>query len=188
MADKDQSFNDFIGAAETLIRDGWTSAGNIILHGGSAGGLLVGTTVMRRPELFKGVIADVPFVDVLETMLDADLPLTPPEWPEWGNPLNQWMPNADWAIFHQHRWSKTGLILVFLQPLVLQIRESHIGSRTMDSSSSGNCRGGHFSCNTELNAGHGGPSGRYTGLDDIARIYQVVIKLFDLPKEAPYAI
>ena len=145
MADKDQSFNDFIGAAETLIRDGWTSAGNIILHGGSAGGLLVGTTVMRRPELFKGVIADVPFVDVLETMLDADLPLTPPEWPEWGNPIESTMPNADWATFHQRRWSKIGPSLYSCNRWAHRSTSNVLGTRTMDSSSSGNCRRGAIS-------------------------------------------
>ena len=94
MADKDKSFDDFVGAAESLIRDGYTSAGHIIIHGGSAGGLLVGAVAMRRPELFRGVIADVPFVDVLKTMLDADLPLTPPEWPEWGIRSNLKMQNV----------------------------------------------------------------------------------------------
>ena len=189
MADKDQSFNDFIGAAETLIRDGWTSAGNIILHGGSAGGLLVGTTVMRRPELFKGVIADVPFVDVLETMLDADLPLTPPEWPEWGNPIESM--DAKRRLGH---FSPTQMVENRPYPCILATagltdpRVTYWEPARWIHRLQAIAEGGPFLLYTELNAGHGGPSGRYAGLDDIARIYQVVVQLFDLPKEAPYAI
>ncbi len=189
MTDKDQSFNDFIGAAETLIRDGWTSAGNIILHGGSAGGLLVGTTVMRRPELFRGVIADVPFVDVLETMLDADLPLTPPEWPEWGNPIESM--DAKRRLGHL---SPTQMVEKRPYPCILATagltdpRVTYWEPARWIHRLQAIAEGGPFLLYTELNAGHGGPSGRYAGLHDIARIYQAVIKLFDLPKEAPYAI
>ncbi len=84
---KENTFGDCIAAAEALITDGWTGTGRIALHGGSAGGMLVGAVTNRRPELFHAAVADVPFVDVLNTMLDPDLPLTPPEWPEWGNPI-----------------------------------------------------------------------------------------------------
>src|SRR5690606_22150935 len=84
---KPNSFGDFIAAAETLIAEGYTAPGRIVAEGGSAGGLLVGAVANMRPDLFAGIIANVPFVDVLNTMLDASLPLTPPEWPEWGNPL-----------------------------------------------------------------------------------------------------
>jgi oligopeptidase B len=78
---------DFIAAAERLIDLGWTRPGRIAIHGGSAGGLLVGAVANLRPELWAAVLADVPFVDTLNTMSDEDLPLTPPEWPLWGNPL-----------------------------------------------------------------------------------------------------
>ncbi|MEK9604752.1 MAG: prolyl oligopeptidase family serine peptidase, partial [Gammaproteobacteria bacterium] len=189
MADKDKSFDDFIGAAETLIRDGWTSAGNIILHGGSAGGLLVGATVMRRPELFKGVIADVPFVDVLETMLDADLPLTPPEWPEWGNPIESM--DAKRRLGH---FSPTRLVEKRPYPCILATagltdpRVTYWEPARWIHRLQAIAEGGPFLLYTELNAGHGGPSGRYAGLDDIARIYQAVIQLFGLPKEAPHAL
>ena len=189
MADKDKSFDDFIGAAETLIRDGWTSAGNIILHGGSAGGLLVGATVMRRPELFKGVIADVPFVDVLETMLDADLPLTPPEWPEWGNPIESM--DAKRRLGH---FSPTRLVDKRPYPCILATagltdpRVTYWEPARWIHRLQAIAEGGPFLLYTELNAGHGGPSGRYAGLDDIARIYQAVIQLFGLPKEAPHAL
>ncbi|GAA0657196.1 oligopeptidase B [Sphingomonas insulae] len=81
------TFNDFVDVAQGLIAAGWTSAGRIATAGRSAGGELMGAIVNSHPELWGAVIADVPFVDVLNTMLDADLPLTPGEWPEWGNPI-----------------------------------------------------------------------------------------------------
>lgn len=84
---KTNTFTDFIAAAETLIELGYTSKQRIVAEGGSAGGLLMGAVTNMRPDLWAGVIAEVPFVDVLNTMLDETLPLTPPEWPEWGNPI-----------------------------------------------------------------------------------------------------
>jgi len=83
---KKRTFEDFIASTEKLIEEKYTSKGNIVICGGSAGGLLVGTVINERPELFKAAIAHVPFVDVLNTMLDETLPLTPCEFKEWGNP------------------------------------------------------------------------------------------------------
>ncbi len=84
---KPNSFSDFIAAGEHLAAQDFTDRGRIVAHGGSAGGLLMGAVANMAPDLFAGIIAEVPFVDVLNTMLDASLPLTPPEWPEWGNPI-----------------------------------------------------------------------------------------------------
>jgi oligopeptidase B len=84
---KKNTFTDFIAAGEFLVREGFTAKGMIAAHGGSAGGMLVGAVVNMRPDLFGAIVAEVPFVDVLNTMCDETLPLTPPEWPEWGNPL-----------------------------------------------------------------------------------------------------
>lgn len=84
---KKNTFNDFITVATGLINLGYTSHGRIVAHGGSAGGMLMGTIANMAPELFGGIIADVPFVDVLTTICDPSLPLTPPEWTEWGNPI-----------------------------------------------------------------------------------------------------
>jgi oligopeptidase B len=81
------TFTDFIAAAETLIADGYAARDKIVAEGGSAGGMLMGAIANMRPELWAGVLAIVPFVDVLNTMSDDTLPLTPPEWPEWGNPI-----------------------------------------------------------------------------------------------------
>ncbi len=84
---KRNTFTDYIAAGEHLAKEGFTSRGNIIGHGGSAGGMLMGAAANMAPDLFMGLIAEVPFVDVMATMLDASLPLTPPEWHEWGNPI-----------------------------------------------------------------------------------------------------
>ena len=84
---KQNTFKDFIACGEYLIGEGYSSRGKIISHGGSAGGMLMGAVMNMAPDLFGGCIAAVPFVDVLTTMLDDTLPLTPPEWPEWGNPI-----------------------------------------------------------------------------------------------------
>ncbi|MFK7973535.1 MAG: S9 family peptidase [Rickettsiaceae bacterium] len=83
---KKRTFNDFIATADALIQQNYTSSGNIAIAGGSAGGMLIGNVINQRPELFKAAIAHVPFVDVLNTMLDDTLPLTPGEYKEWGNP------------------------------------------------------------------------------------------------------
>jgi oligopeptidase B len=84
---RENTFNDFVDVAKALVADGWTKAGKIAIAGRSAGGELMGAVVNSDPELWGAVIADVPFVDVLNTMLDESLPLTPGEWPEWGNPI-----------------------------------------------------------------------------------------------------
>ena len=87
MQNKMNTFNDFIDSCEYLTDQGYTSKGNIAANGGSAGGLLIGAVTNMRPDLFKAIIIDVPFVDVINTMSDDTLPLTPPEWEEWGNPI-----------------------------------------------------------------------------------------------------
>ncbi|WP_428374954.1 S9 family peptidase [Lichenicoccus sp.] len=86
-AQKPNSFTDFIACAEHLVEHGLADPTRIVAQGGSAGGLLMGAVANLRPELFAGIIAQVPFVDMLNTMSDLSLPLTPPEWPEWGNPI-----------------------------------------------------------------------------------------------------
>ena len=87
LATKTNTFNDYVDAGRALVELGWTARGKVVAHGGSAGGLLVGAALNQDPTLFGAVIGAVPFVDVLATMSDGELPLTPPEWPEWGNPV-----------------------------------------------------------------------------------------------------
>lgn len=84
---KTNTFDDFVAAARGLIAERYTAKGRIVAQGGSAGGMLMGAVANRAGDVFGGIVAEVPFVDVLNTMLDATLPLTPPEWPEWGNPI-----------------------------------------------------------------------------------------------------
>jgi oligopeptidase B len=84
---KPNTFTDFIACAEHLCAEGYGRPGRIVAYGGSAGGMLMGAVANLAPALWAGIVAAVPFVDVLNTMSDASLPLTPPEWPEWGNPL-----------------------------------------------------------------------------------------------------
>ncbi|MGZ3362019.1 MAG: S9 family peptidase, partial [Xanthobacteraceae bacterium] len=93
LAKKTNTFTDFIAASEYLSKNGWCAPGTIVAEGRSAGGTLIGAIGNMRPDLYAGLIAGVPFVDVLNTMLDETLPLTPPEWPEWGDP------NRDAAAF-----------------------------------------------------------------------------------------
>ena len=83
------TFKDFIACAEHLIKEKYTNNKGITIEGRSAGGLLVGASMTLRPELFRTVIAGVPFVDVLNTMCDPSIPLTTPEWEQWGNPNQQ---------------------------------------------------------------------------------------------------
>ncbi len=85
--ERTNTFNDFVDVANHLVDEGYGSEGRIAISGASAGGTLMGAVVNQAPELWGAVVTQVPFVDVLNTMLNADLPLTPPEWPEWGNPI-----------------------------------------------------------------------------------------------------
>jgi oligopeptidase B len=87
LARKPNTFGDFITATRHLVAQGFVAARRAVAQGGSAGGMLIGAVANMRPDLYAGMIAEVPFVDVLNTMLDDTLPLTPPEWPEWGNPI-----------------------------------------------------------------------------------------------------
>jgi oligopeptidase B len=87
LARKPNTFGDFVAATKHLVAEGFIAPDRVVAQGGSAGGMLIGAVANARPDLYAGMIAEVPFVDVLNTMLDDTLPLTPPEWPEWGNPI-----------------------------------------------------------------------------------------------------
>ncbi|MEC8099523.1 MAG: prolyl oligopeptidase family serine peptidase [Pseudomonadota bacterium] len=184
-AKKTNSFEDFAAAARALIARGWTTPGNITIHGGSAGGLLVGATVNLAPELFRAAVAEVPFVDVLTTMLDDTLPLTPPEWPEWGNPIES---ATDYAtikayapyenireIDYPHILATGGLTdprVTYWEPAkwVARLR----AQRTDD---------GLTLLRTEMTAGHGGKAGRFNQLHEVAFVYAFVIFVHAVLKE-----
>jgi oligopeptidase B len=171
------TFTDFIDAAEHLIADGWTTRGNIVANGGSAGGMLMGAVANMAPELFLAIIADVPFVDVLNTMLDKELPLTPPEWPEWGNPIES---AEDFAIIrsyspydnveakaYPHIFAFGGLTdprVTYWEPAkwVARLRERKADDNVV-------------MLKINMDAGHGGASGRFEALKELAIDYAFAV-------------
>jgi oligopeptidase B len=173
------TFRDFIAAGEHLVAAGLTLRGNIVANGGSAGGMLMGAVANMAPDLFLGIIADVPFVDVLNTMLDKELPLTPPEWPEWGNPLaspeeferiRAYSPydNVE-AKAYPHIFAYGGLTdprVTYWEPAkwVAKLREHATGDRLV-------------LLKTNMEAGHGGASGRFEQLKEIALDYAFALKV-----------
>ncbi len=179
---KANTFNDFIAAAERLIQDGYTSAGKIVAEGGSAGGLLVGVAANIRPELWAGVIAEVPFVDALNTMLDDTLPLTPPEWPEWGNPLDSaehFMLIASYAPYERVRAQAYPpmLVLAGLTDPRVTYWEPAKWVAKLRATATGNAP---IYLKTNMGAGHGGPSGRFERIKETALSYAFALRVVGL--------
>jgi len=184
LAQKPTTFSDFVAVARELVRSGWTSSEQLAIRGGSAGGLLMGAVMNLAPELFRCVVADVPFVDVLTTMLDASLPLTVGEWEEWGNPdasatayrtMKSYSPydnvvatNVDGTPrVYPHLFASGGLNdprVGFWEPTkwVLKIRDANPENVAY--------------LKTEMGAGHGGPSGRYDAWRDEAQVLAWTLK------------
>jgi len=172
-AKKTNSFDDFAASARALIDAGYTGVKRIVGHGGSAGGMLMGAVANRAGELFAGIVAEVPFVDVLNTMLDDSLPLTPPEWPEWGNPIES---AADFRTILSYSpydnvaakdypavLAMGGLTdprVTYWEPAkwIARLRPTMTG-------------GGPVLLRTNMGAGHGGASGRFNRLDEVAIAY-----------------
>ena len=167
------TFNDFIAAAETLIQLGYTSKGRLVAEGGSAGGMLMGAIANMRPDLWAGVIAEVPFVDVLNTMLDATLPLTPPEWPEWGNPIERaedYRRIAAYAPYEQVEAKDYPSILVIAgltDPRVTYWEPAKWVAKLRDTKTDSN----PLYFKTHMGAGHGGASGRFERIKETALSY-----------------
>ncbi|MGU3317272.1 S9 family peptidase [Sphingomonas sp. M6A6_1c] len=171
------TFNDFVDVAKGLIDAGWTSAGRIATAGRSAGGELMGAIVNSDPELWGAVIADVPFVDVLNTMLDADLPLTPGEWPEWGNPIE------DRAAFELIRSYSPydnvvaqGYPPMFISgglndPRVTYWEPAKWAAKLRATKTDDNV----LLLKTNMGAGHGGKSGRFESLREAAEEHAFVL-------------
>lgn len=181
MMTKKNTFSDFITAARHLVAEGFTSDGNIVAQGGSAGGMLMGTIANMAPELFRGIIAEVPFVDVLNTMLDDTLPLTPPEWPEWGNPIaskeafdyiRSYSPYDNVSAQHYPNLLAVGGLtdprVTYWEPAkwVARLREL----RTNDNL---------LLFKTQMGAGHGGSPGRFDRLKEVALVYAFGLMVAD---------
>lgn len=172
------SFTDFNAAAEALIGCGLARAGRIVAYGGSAGGLLVGAAMNLRPDLYAGVIAAVPFVDMLNTMSDPTLPLTPPEWPEWGDPITDpaaYDRIAAYSPYDNVSAKPYPAVLAtggLSDPRVTYWEPAKWIARLRAASTSGRAALLHLN----LDAGHGGASGRYAALDEIALEYAFALK------------
>jgi oligopeptidase B len=175
---KSNTFHDFIAAGEMLASENFTSRGQIVCNGGSAGGLLVGAVVNMAPDLFAGAIADVPFVDVLNTILDDTLPLTPGEWSQWGNPIESkeaynWIAgyspydNVE-AKAYPHMLITAGVSdprVTYWEPAkwVAKLREFKVDDNIL-------------MLRTNMTSGHFGKSGRFAALEDSARTYAFALK------------
>lgn len=171
------TFNDFIDVARGLIDHGFTVAGKISASGGSAGGELMGAVINQAPELFGAVVADVPFVDVLATMLDESLPLTPGEWPEWGNPIE------DEAAFHLIRsyspydqvaaqaYPPLMVTAGLNDPRVTYWEPAKWVARLRELKTDSNA----LIFKTNMGAGHGGKSGRFESLKEAAEEFAFLL-------------
>ena len=178
---KKNTFTDFIAAAEHLIERRYARAGNIVAQGGSAGGLLVGAVTNMRPDLWAGVIGQVPFVDVINTMSDTSLPLTPPEWPEWGNPIED--PEAydymfSYSPYDQVRPQAYPAVLAtggLSDPRVTYWEPEKWVARLRPATTSGK----PVLLKINMEAGHGGASGRFDYLKEVAHDYAFAIWAVD---------
>jgi oligopeptidase B len=179
LAAKENTFRDFIAAAEHLIAEGYTSAGRIVAQGRSAGGMLMGVVANRRPDLFAGILAEVPFVDVLNTMCDASLPLTPPEWAEWGNPID------DAAAYRRMRgYCPYSNVARQAYPNILAIagltdpRVTYWEpAKWIAKLRALKVNGSLALLHTVMEAGHGGAPGRFARLDEVALSYAFALKV-----------
>ena len=159
---KANTFTDFVACAEHLVAQGWTRADRLIARGGSAGGLLMGAVANIAPQAFGGIVAQVPFVDALTSILDPSLPLTVPEWEEWGDPLH----DAD-VYAYMKAYSPYENVRDRIYPPILAVTSLH-DTRVLFREPAkwiarlrATARGGPFLLKTEMTAGHGGRSGRY---------------------------
>ncbi|CAI3789544.1 Protease 2 [Pseudomonas sp. MM227] len=182
---KGNTFSDFIACAEHLIEQGLTRAEQLVISGGSAGGLLIGAVLNQRPELFQGAVAEVPFVDVLNTMLDPDLPLTVTEYDEWGNPQDPEVharikAYAPYENVTAQAYPHVLVIAGYNDSRVQYWEAAKWVARLRARKTDDNL----LLLKTELGAGHGGMSGRYQGLRDVALEYAFVLKALGTPKQS----
>ncbi len=187
---KENTFHDFLSVARYLIAENYTAAGKIVAHGGSAGGMLMGVIANRAPELFAAIVAEVPFVDVLSTMLDDSLPLTPPEWPEWGNPLESPEAYARIAAYSPYDNVRAQayppmLVLAGLSdPRVTYWEPAKWVAKLRALKTDDN----PLYLKTNMAAGHGGAAGRFERLKEVALIYAFILKMVDRADTAPMGL
>lgn len=161
------------------MAEGYTSHDRIVAEGGSAGGMLMGAVANMAPEAFGGIVAAVPFVDVLNTMLDDTLPLTPPEWPEWGNPIvsrEDYDTIAAYSPYDNVDAKEYPPILALAgltDPRVTYWEPAKWVARLRDRKKGGN----PVLLKTNLDAGHAGASGRFSRLEEKALTYAFVLKV-----------
>jgi oligopeptidase B len=176
MMKKMNTFTDFINSAEYLIKNKYTSSDRLVIQGGSAGGLLMGAVTNMRPDLFKAVVAQVPFVDVLNTMLDASLPLTTSEYIEWGNP------NEKAAYDYMKQYSPYDNVGRKNYPSMLvkvSLNDSQVpyweGAKLVARIRSMKTDNNPLLLKANMGAGHGGSSGRYDYLHEVAFDYAYML-------------
>ncbi len=176
MMQKLNTFHDFIDCADYLVKNRFTSSDRLVIQGGSAGGLLVGAVVNMRPDLFKAVVAQVPFVDVMNTMLDASLPLTTSEWIEWGNPNNK--ADFDYMV----RYSPYDNVKAQKYPSMLvqvSLNDSQVpyweGTKLVAKLRATKADSNVLLLKANMGAGHGGSSGRYDALRETAFTYSYML-------------
>ena len=176
---KTNTFTDFIAAARHLVAENFTSHDRIVAQGGSAGGMLMGAIVNMAPDAFGGIIAEVPFVDVLTTMLDDTLPLTPPEWPEWGNPIASEKDYKTIAAYSPYDnvaalpYPPILAVAGLTDPRVTYWEPAKWIARIRERSPAGNPA--LFRIN--MDSGHAGASGRFSRLEEIAYVYAFALKV-----------
>jgi oligopeptidase B len=159
---KKNTFTDFIACARHLVRQGWTSSDRLVARGGSAGGLLMGAVANMAPEAFAGLVAQVPFVDALTTILDPSLPLTVTEWEEWGDPLHDPEVYAYMKSYTPYE-NVTGQVYppIFALTGLNDTRVTYHEPAKWIARLRSAAKGGPFLLKTQMEAGHGGRSGRY---------------------------
>ncbi|MEM1105013.1 MAG: S9 family peptidase [Pseudomonadota bacterium] len=179
---KENTFTDYISVARHLVSEGYGYAGGIVGQGGSAGGLLMGAVANMAPDLFAGIIAAVPFVDVLNTMSDDSLPLTPPEWPEWGNPLVDeaaYDTIAAYSPYDQVADRPYPPMLItggLSDPRVTYWEPAKWAAKLRREAP----EAGPYFLRINMEAGHGGASGRFEGLKETAIEYAFALRAVGL--------
>jgi len=183
LMNKKNSFTDFIAVAEHLIDEKYTSQDKLVIGGGSAGGLLVGAVVNMRPDLFKVVVADVPFVDLMNTMLDETLPLTVIEWEEWGNP------NEKEAYDYMRSYSPYDNVEAKAYPNMLLtggLNDTRVNywepAKWTAKLRANKTDDNILVLKTNMGAGHGGASGRYDYLKEVAFEYAFILDIMGIHK------